>query len=376
MTYDFIVIGGGMAGVSLAAHLAERATVRVLEMESQPGYHSTGRSAALFAEAYGNKVIRALTRASRDFFFSPSAAFTSLPLVRPRSVLFTARQGQEHELDQMFASSAGEISLERLSAAGAFELLPILRTDDLIGAAVDRNAADIEVHELLQGYVRELRRKGGILSTGAWVTKLTRTATTWTVQTGGESLQSKVIVNAAGAWAEQIASLAGAASLGMKPLRRSACLIDGPANTSVEGWPMLIDAAEQYYLKPDAGRLLLSPADETPTVAGDAQPDDLDIAVAVDRLEQATTLKVSKIHHQWAGLRSFVADRSPVTGYDPTQPNFFWHAALGGYGIQTAPALSRIAAALALRRPLDQELLGFHIDVNALSPSRLASLAA
>jgi D-arginine dehydrogenase len=372
MIYDFVVIGGGMAGVSVGAELAAHASVRVLEMESQPGYHSTGRSAALFAEAYGNKVIRSLTRASRAFFFAPPAAFTAQTLVNPRAVLFTAREGQAAQLEHLLDSSSQEIALERIAPAAAAELLPILRREELIGAAVDHNAADIEVHELLQGYLRELRRQGGILTSAAAVTRLSRHATNWQVETTSGTFEGKVVVNAAGAWAGAIAHLAGALPVGLTPLRRSACLIDGPANVSVAQWPMLIDAAEQFYLKPDAGRLLLSPADETPAPPGDAQPDDLDIAIAVDRLEEATTLKVSKIHHQWAGLRSFVSDRSPVTGYDPLQPGFFWHAALGGYGIQTAPALSRVAALLALKRPIEEDLLSHGVDTAELAPTRLA----
>jgi D-arginine dehydrogenase len=184
-------------------------------------------------------------------------------------------------------------------------------------------------------------------------------------------LRAPLIVNAAGAWAGHIAALAGAQSVGFKPLRRTACLIDSPTGSESDAWPMLLDIDEQFYLKPDAGKLLLSPADETPSEPCDAQPDEFDIAVAVDRLEAATTLRVSRIIRKWAGLRSFVADRSPLVGYDAGQPGFFWLAALGGYGIQTAPALSRLAAALVLNKPVDQHLETSGLFVDQLAPGRI-----
>jgi D-arginine dehydrogenase len=368
---DIVVIGGGMAGASVAAHLAEYATVRLLEMERQPGIHSTGRSAALFSETYGNHAIRALTSASRRFFYAPPPSFCSVPLVKPRSVLVAARGGQSASL-QAFLNSEESGRLESISADEAIELCPVLRREGLIGAALDRHSADIEVHELHQGYLRLLKSRGGVVSTDAEVTALERHEGGWSVTTSHGALRAGLIVNAAGAWAGRMADMAGAQAVGLQPLRRTACLVDPPPGSQSDGWPMLLDVDEQFYLKPDAGKLLLSPADETPAEPGDAQPDEVDVAVAVDRLEQATTLTVMRVVRKWAGLRSFVADRTPVVGYDGRQSGFFWLAALGGYGIQTAPALSRLAAALILKRPVDEHLLSFGLDPQVLSPSRMA----
>lgn len=372
--YDIVVIGGGMAGASVAAHLAEFATVRLLEMENQPGIHSTGRSAALFSETYGNHAIRALTSASRRFFHAPPDGFCSVPLVRPRSVLVAARSGQGASL-QAFLESEESGRLEPVTAEQAVELCPVLKREGLIGAALDRHSADIEVHELHQGYLRLLKARGGVITTNAEVTALERHGDGWSVTTSRETLRAPLVVNAAGAWAGRVAEMAGAQSVGLKPLRRTAFLVDPPAGVRSDDWPMLLDVDEQFYLKPDAGKLLLSPADETPTEPSDAQPEEMDVAVAVDRVEQATTLTVTRVLRKWAGLRSFVADRTPVVGYDSRQTGFFWLAALGGYGIQTAPAMSRLAAALLLQRPVDEHVMSFGLDPSTLSPSRMVSLA-
>jgi D-arginine dehydrogenase len=361
-----------MAGASVAAHLAEFATVCLLEMEGQPGYHSTGRSAALFSETYGNDAIRALTRASRSFFYSPPANFCSVPLVKPRSVLFAARSGQGESL-RAFLQSEDSGRLSAKSADEAIELCPILKREGLIGAALDTFSADIEVHELHQGFLRVMKARGGTLVTSAQVTGLEHEGESWRVTTEQGALRAGLIVNAAGAWAGRLAAMAGAQSVGLQPLRRTACLLDPPPDSDSDRWPMLLDVDEQFYLKPDAGKLLLSPADETPSDPCDAQPDEMDLAVAVDRLEAATMLNVRRIVRKWAGLRSFVADRTPVVGYDIEQPTFFWLAALGGYGIQTAPALSRLAASLVLGRPLDEQLHAFGVDPRALSPQRIAN---
>jgi D-arginine dehydrogenase len=248
----------------------------------------------------------------------------------------------------------------------------VLNRDDLIGGVLDRHCADIEVHELHQGYLRMLKSRGGSVTTSAQVTALERDQDSWRVTSERGTLRAAIIVNAAGAWAGQIARLAGARAVGLQPLRRTACLLDPPPDANSDSWPMLFDVDEQFYLKPDAGKLLLSPADETPSDPCDAQPEEMDIALAVDRLESATTLRVGRILRKWAGLRSFVADRTPLVGYDAGETTFFWLAALGGYGIQTAPALSRLAASLVLRRPLDEQLLGFGVDPRKLAPGRFS----
>lgn len=366
--HDIVVIGAGMGGASIAAHLAKHASVRLLEMETKPGYHSTGRSAAVFIEPYGNDTVRALTRASRGFFFSPDPEFTTAVLIKPRAILVVARTDQTDALSR-FSTAEG---VELKTAQEARALHPLLRSDDLWGGAYIKNAGDIEVHELHQGYLRLLRSRRGALTTGAHVTHLQRNGGAWSVGTSSDTFRADIVVNAAGPWAGEVASLARAINVELQPRKRTVCLIQPLPEHRVQDWPMLVNAQEEFYLKPDAGMLLLSPADETLCEPGDVQPDDIDIAVAVDRIERATTLNVTRVTHKWAGIRSFVTDRSPVVGFDPHQPKFFWHAALGGYGIQTAPALSRAAAALVMGAPIEDDLLSFGITEAALSPSRLS----
>lgn len=369
--FDFVVVGGGIAGSSVAAHLAKAGRVCLLEMEEQPGYHSTGRSAALFSEAYGNETIRALTRASRETFYSPSPEFCSGALVKPRDVLVLAHEGQQSELDWFVKATSSIEQVDRLSPAEAAKLCPILRPESLIGAAVGRRTADIEVHELHQAYLRQFKAAGGSLFASRGVLALDHNGSCWSVgTTAGGTIRARSIINAAGAWAGQIGTMAGAKDIGLTPLKRTACLIPAPEGVAIDKWPMVLNVAEEFYLKPDAGSLLLSPADETLSDPCDAHADEMDIAIAVDRLEQATTMKVRRVTHSWAGLRSFVADSSPVVGYDPLAPNFFWLAALGGYGIQTAPALGLIAARLAARQEVGNEMLDFGIDLSAISPDR------
>jgi D-arginine dehydrogenase len=367
-TFDIVVIGAGMAGASIAAQLSGSAKVCLLEMEEQPGYHSTGRSAAILSDSIGNPMIRALTRASRAVFDAPPPGFADAPLLQPRMILHTARSQEDLEAC-LEATPPADRQVMTLDEAVA--RCPIIRPEPLVGAVLSLRPADIDVHALHQGYLRIFRSAGGVLNLNARVVALERDAAAWTITTAEHAYRAPVLVNAAGAWAGQIGERAGACEIGLRPLKRTACLIDPPEGLKVDAWPMLKDAGEQYYLKPEAGKLLLSPCDETPSAPGDAQPDELTVAIAVDRIEQATTLQVRRVSHRWAGLRSFVADRSPVVGFDPVQPGFFWHAALGGYGIQTAPALSRIAAAILTGTSLDPGLDALGISAEALSPRRL-----
>jgi len=369
-TSGVIVIGGGMAGASIAAQLAPHCPVRLLEMENHVGFHSTGRSAARFSEAYGNIIIRALSRASRSFFLAPPEGFCSAPLLTPRPDLILARTGQREALDAYAETVAPGARIERLSPQRAVELCPILRPEGLSGALLDSSPADIDVHALHQGYLKLFKARGGTVTTNSQVLALERRSDLWQVATPHAMLHASVVVNAAGAWAGELGKMAGARDIGMQPMRRTAVLIEPPSGVKVDAWPMVADLDESFYFKPDAGRLLLSPADETPAAACDIQPDELDVAIAVDRLEQATTLKVTRIAAQWAGLRSFVKDRSPCVGFDSLQPGFFWSAALGGYGIQTAPALSALAAALVLDIGVDAAFSACGLDRSSLDPSR------
>jgi D-arginine dehydrogenase len=345
--------------------------VAILEREDMPGYHSTGRSAALFSEIYGNAVVRALSRASRDFFYAPPPGFAPTPLVRPRGALYIARQAQIDRLEGFAANEDVGGAIRRVSREEALHACPILRPDQVAAALMEDDAADVDVDALHQGYLRQFRARDGVLVVGADVRALARDDSGWRIETGGRTFKAPVVVNAAGAWADTVASLAGAVPLGVQPCRRTAVLVDPPPGLSPETWPMVIDIEESFYLKPDAGLLLISPADESAIDACDVQPEELDVAVAIDRVEQATTMKITRVRRRWAGLRSFAPDRSPIIGFDSKQPGFFWLAGQGGYGIQTAPAAARFAAALLRGEAPPREL--DEIDAPQLSPARFAT---
>jgi len=367
---DFLVIGAGMAGASAAAHLALEGRVILLEAEDQPGYHTTGRSAALFSEMYGNDTIRGLTRASRAFLFEPPAGFAEAPLVSPRPTMYFARADQMAALHRFRDSPDVAAATELMSAEQAQALAPVFAPGYLAVAAIERGSADIDVHGLHQGFLRQLRARGGALQVKAGVQAMARRAGRWVVTTPAGEFSAPVVINAAGAWADQIAQLAGARPVGLKPKRRTALLIEVPEGIDAHAWPASVDIDEQFYFKPDAGLLLLSPADEHDSPPCDAQPEELDVAEAVDRFEQASGRSVRRVKHRWAGLRVFAADRTPVIGFDPQVEGFFWLAGPGGYGIQTAPALGRVTAALAQGRELPADVAALGVTAAALSPGR------
>jgi len=369
-SFDFIVIGGGMAGAAAAAHLSRRGRVALLERETQAGYHSTGRSAALFSTIYGNATVRALTRASQAFLFESPAWFTPTPLVRPRSTLFFATPGQLAMLAAFRddADIAADTRLLDVAEAGA--LVPVFKPGFLGGAMLEPGSADIDVDALHQGYLRQAKAAGAIVVLEAEVTRLERRGGRWEVDTRGARYDAPVVVNAAGAWADEVARLAGARPVGLRPLRRTAMLVDAPHGLACAGWPAAIAIDESFYFKPDAGRLLLSPADEEPSPPCDAQPEDLEVAIAVDRFENATGARVAKVWHRWAGLRVFSADRTPVVGFDPQVEGFFWLAGQGGYGIQSAEALGRLSAALACGDAVPADLLAAGVVAEHLARSR------
>ncbi|HMK85856.1 MAG TPA: FAD-binding oxidoreductase [Steroidobacteraceae bacterium] len=369
---DIIVIGAGIAGASVAAHLAETQRVVLVERESRPGYHSTGRSAALFTEIYGNSSIRALTRASRAFLLEPPAGFTEERLTRPRGCLYIATEAQLGTLQAFARESDIARATRRLTAPEAKALVPILRDEYLAGALLETDCADIDVHGLHQGYLRLLRRRNGRILNDAPVQAICDERGGWSVDAGVETLTARLIVNAAGAWADEVAALAGIGRVGLVPCRRTVVVVDPPPGVPVGGWPFVGDIDQRFYFKPDAGSLFLSPADETPVAPSDAQPDEWDIAVAIERFESATTLEVTRLKARWAGLRTFAPDRTPVVGFSPEHRGFFWLAGQGGYGIQTAPALSRAAAALVLELPIPKDLIENGVRAEELSPARFA----
>ena len=369
-TFDFIVIGGGMAGAAAAAHLSKRGSVALLERESQVGYHSTGRSAALFSTIYGNAAVRALTRASQAFLFESPDSFAPTPLVSPRPTLFFGTQAQSDALTAFRNDADIAANTLRLDVAQASELVPAFRPDYLGGAVLEPGSADIDVAVLHQGYVRQARRAGATVVLDAEATFIERVGERWVVQTKHGRYAAPVIVNAAGAWGDEVARLAGARPVGLRPLRRTAMLIDSPRGLDSTAWPAAISIDESFYFKPDGARLLLSPADEEPSAPCDAQPEDLEVAIAVDRFEQASGARVEKVWHRWAGLRVFSADRTPVVGFDPVAEGFFWLVGQGGYGIQSAEALGRLTAALACREAVPADLVAAGVDADDLARSR------
>lgn len=371
---DAIVVGAGIAGASVAYELAASHRVLLLERESQPGYHTTGRSAALFTETYGNAAMRALTRASKAFLSAPPPGFAAAPLLAPRGTLLVARAEQMPSLQRTRDECSALVgNLAWWSAGQVRARVPCFAPGQVAGGLLEPDAMDIDVHALHQGFLRGLRARGGELLCSAEVRALARYGGNWRVQTAVGEFAAPLLVNAAGAWADEIGRLAGASPIGLVPMRRTAITFDPPAGASVDGWPAVIDIDEQWYFKPDAGRILASPADETPSPPCDAQPDEYDVALLVDRLTRATSLQVPRIRARWAGLRSFVADKTIVIGFDAQAKGFFWLAGQGGYGIQTAPAAARAAAALLDRRPLPDDIAELGVDAAALSPLRLAA---
>jgi D-arginine dehydrogenase len=371
MKYDFVVVGAGIAGASIAYELASSGSVCLIEAESQPGFHATGRSAALFAPSYGGREIRAVTRASRRFFDRPPQGFCEHPLLTPRGCLYIARADQRIRLERTVESiRASGSALAAIDVKQAMARVPLIRTGYLAAAALDSDAMDIDVGALHQGFIRGARAAGATLMTGIKVTKILRRNGTWVLGLNDEAVSAPVLVNAAGAWADELAEACGARRVGLQPLRRTALLVDAPAGVDVRSWPAVIDADEEFYFKPDAAQLLLSPADEILQAPGDAQPEDLDVAIGVDRVQAALDIDVRRVSHSWAGLRTFSPDRAPVVGFDPGVEGMFWCAGQGGYGIQTAPAMARAAAALARQENLPADLAMEGLTEADLSPHR------
>lgn len=378
--WDFVVVGAGMAGCSTAWQLVQSGgdappSVLVLERESQPGYHTTGRSAALFEEHYGPTQVQALTRASRAFYDAPPAGFADAPILTPRGVLYVGTAEQKPLVDAAYAEATlHSPDARRLNAEQLKALVPVLNTEVLVDGFLDHGARDIDVHGLHQGYLRGLRQRGGELWCNAEVEGVNRVNDLWQLALPqGRSIRAKVIINAAGAWVDGLAAMAGAAPIGITPKRRSAFTFPAPEGMDATHWPAIISADESWYIKPDAGQLLGSPANADPVQPHDVVPEELDIATGIWRIEEATTLQIRRPSHTWAGLRSFVADGELVIGWDasPTPvPGFFWVAAQGGYGIQSAAGYSLLARNLLLGETLDASLAAQKVNVGTVSPAR------
>ena len=370
---DYLIIGAGIAGASTGYFLAAHGKTILLEREQLPGYHSTGRSAALYTVAYGTPQVRALTAASRAFYDAPPAGFAEHPLLTPRGELVVDFTGDAAELQRQFDSGKASVAEMRLlSADEACALVPVLRRDKVQAAMLDPSAADVDTDALHQGYLRGIRRNGGQVHTDTPVLGLHRDAGgQWQVQTRAQTFSAPIIVNAAGAWADQLGAMAGAAPLGLQPKRRAAFVFAAPEGLETHHWPMLVSLDESFYMKPDAGMFLGSPANADPVEPHDVQPEELDIAMGIYQIEEATTLTIRRPTRTWAGLRSFVADGDLVAGFDPQVPGLFWVAAQGGYGIQTSPAMGMASAALVCAQDLPEPLVRCGLNAAMLSPQRL-----
>ena len=379
--FDFAIIGAGIAGVSAAYHLAPQLAsggrVVILEREHVPAYHTTGRSAALHSETYGNASIRAITVASGRFYRQPPAGFSDHPLLTPRGAIVAGRVEQEAAVKAAAADYAQLVpSVRWLDPSEVAHLQPLLKPEAAGGGAVfEPEADDMDVAAIHAGFLKGARAAGSVLRLNAEVTALDRKDGRWTIRLrDGESVSAANIVNASGAWADVLGELAGCAPIGLVPKRRTAFTFDSPQGLDLTHLPMVIDFDESFYFKPEVGQFLGSPADETPSEPCDAQPEELDIAIAVDRIETASTLTIRRIKNKWAGLRSFVSDKSLVAGYDPKVEGFFWLAGQGGYGIQTGEAAGRLAASLALGKGLPSDIAALGVRDAALSPARFMRL--
>lgn len=359
-TADILVIGAGMAGCGVAARLAPHARVTVLEMEDRPAYHTTGRSAATFILNYGNTTLRALNAASAETLRTGGDLAES-GFLSPRGVLQVEEPGQAEAFE---AYASGATGLEILGPEETIRHFPIYRPDMVVRSAYEPDASDIDVDALLQAFIRMMRTHGSDIVAQAKVTALTRSGAVWRVDTMAGAFEAPIVVNAAGAWGDNIAEVAGVRPVGLQPFRRTIAVLPAPEDT--RNWALTASAAETWYAKPDGGRLWISPADEDPVDPHDAYPDDMVLAEGLHRFEQATTMAVKRVERSWAGLRTFAPDRTPVNGFEPEAEGFYWLAGQGGYGIQTAPAMSMLAAHLIRGEAPDLSAE----TVTALSPDR------
>ncbi|HYX47694.1 MAG TPA: FAD-dependent oxidoreductase [Sphingomicrobium sp.] len=366
---DIIVIGGGIAGLSAAAALSQNAHVVVLEAEDQVGFHSSGRSATMLHYFLGDRLVRALTLASRSFIENPPAGFTNAPLGHSMPVLIHAREEERASLDSLEVEIRQFADLTRLDATGVNALCPLLKEDAVHGLA-DHSAIRLDAHGLLQGNLRQLRSHGGELHTGTRVSRIDGTGGGWTVKSEtGAIFTAPILVNAAGAWADRIAMLGGVKALGLEPKRRTIITFDAEQGTNLEGLPFAKTISDELYFAPESGRLLASPMDEVPSEPCDAQPDEYEVALAAYRMEQRTTVEVRQIHSKWAGLRTFTRDRHPAVGFARDADGFFWLAGQGGFGLQTSPAMAAITASLIAGDPWPVA----QVSAAELDPGRFAA---
>ncbi len=361
MNGDFLVIGGGIAGVSIAAALAGSGAVILAEQEPQLSYHATGRSAAIFVDSYGNRIVQRLSRYSRPLL-ERNEPGADTPLLAPRGLLWLVAADEAlPKVDSHF------MAFPQLTPPEIRKLIPTLRAEAVRAAFMEETAADVDVHALQSTYQRRVRSLGGTILKDAQVQGAERSGNTWLVKAGDYTISTPVVINAAGAWAGLTGSLFGAADPGLLPTRRSVALVKPPAAVEVSAWPMVAAISETIYFKPEAAKLLISPSDATACVPHDAQPDDIDLAVAVDRFERLSDWTISRLDGSWAGLRTLTPDGGPIVGRDPAVDGLFWLAGQGGYGIQTAPATAALLAAQVLGQSIPADLAAI---VDAVAPGR------
>jgi D-arginine dehydrogenase len=369
---DFIVVGAGIAGASVAYELGAKGKVVLLEMERTPGYHATGRSAAIMSENYGPALWSRLVTGSRAFLETPPAGFTDVPLVSPRGALFLAhdheRDALHRQADEMRRRGA---TVEVMSPRDAQRHCPVLRPEEFALALYEPDCRDIDTNALLSAYLKAFRARGGALVTEARVEEIEHSSAGWRVTTPKAAFEAPTLVNAAGGWAQEIARMAGLPRRNVIPFRRTAVTFDPPAGSDIRAWPMTFDVAETFYFKPEAGRIMVSPVDMAESEPCDAQADELEVAIAVDRIQRYTTMEVRAIKHKWGGLRTFAPDHQPVIGPDPAAANFIWLAGQGGNGVMGGPAAARLAASLATDGAVPEDLAVLGISAAAMSPGRL-----
>lgn len=373
-TRDFIVIGGGIAGASIAWELSASKRGVLLEREDAFGYHTTGRSVSTSVELLRDKTIFCLTRQSRDFLSNPPNGFAEVPLLRPSGCYITGTASEQAQLEEAWRDAVAlGVEATLVSGADIARHVPVIRNhEDAVYAGIyEPNAQRIDVDGLLQGYLKALRARGSESHSGMEIEAITNTNNMWHVVTGQGTIQAPVLINAAGAWADHIAEMAGVNPVALQPKRRTIITFDAPAHLDVSSWPMIGDIGDNFYFLPEAGQLMGSAADATPSPPCDAQPEELDIARAAHNIQQYTQLEIDKINHKWSGLRTFAPDNLPVVGFDPDVAGFFWFAGQGGFGIQVAPALARVGATLVLGEKVQATADELQLDLNTILPNRL-----
>ena len=373
--YDFIIIGGGIAGASIGYELSKLKKVLLLEREDAFGYHTTGRSAATYVELLHNQTIVALSRASKDFLINPPDGFTQTSILKTCACLVTAKACEQAELNAAFQSAVKlGTEVKQLNLDEIIAQVPVTRKNpDFVHSGIlEPQAQRIDVDSLLQGYLRGIKKQGSTARSRAKITYIARPKDLWQlkIQADDTTWETPVIINAAGAWADSVAMTAGVKPIGLIPKRRTMITFDGPKHLDFNNWPMLADLGNHFYFIPEVGQLMGSPADENPSPPCDAQPAELDIATAIFHIEQYTHLKIKKINHKWAGLRTFAPDQLPVIGFDPSAEGFFWLAGQGGFGIQTAPALAQLGTAIACQQNPQEKARSMSVNLAAILPDR------